>query len=52
MAPKTITMWAWTLLHHGEQFKVVSVGHWEASIGVGFGRGVGFSTLYLSILRT
>ena len=23
MTPKTITQWAWALLHHGERFKVI-----------------------------
>ena len=44
MAPKTITPWTWTCLHHGERFKTVYImsTSWEAFIGVGFGRGVGF----------
>jgi hypothetical protein len=48
--------WAHTL--HGPIYSYIagdgsrswSVGNWEAFIGVGFGWGVGFSTLYLSPL--
>ena len=47
MASQTITQWAWTLLHHGEQFKVVEWWQLGGVISVGFAWGVGFSTLYL-----
>ena len=47
MAPKTVTPWpkhSYTTKYGSKQ---QSVGNWEAFIGVGFGWGVGFSTLYL-----
>ena len=50
MTPKTVTLWALTLFTVGNNWRLSSVGNWEASIGVGFGWGVGFSTLYLSFL--
>ena len=33
MAPKTITMWAWTLLHHGARFMVIECWQLETFIG-------------------
>jgi hypothetical protein len=51
MAPKTITMWAHALLHHWEWFKVVECWRLGGVIGVGFGWGVGFNTLYLNQLQ-
>ena len=47
MAPKTISPWAHTLLHHRERFKGAKCWQLEALIGVEFGWGVGFSTFYL-----
>ena len=52
MTPETVTPWAQTLLHRGEQLEVEEcwqLDNWEAFIGVGFGWGVGFSTLYLTL---
>ena len=42
MAPKSITLLAHTLLHHGERFKVV--GDWEAFIGGGVVLSKGYKT--------
>ena len=52
MPPKTVTMWVRTLLHHVECSRQQSVGNRETFIGVGYGRGVDFSTIYLRYSRS
>ena len=50
MAPKTNTPWARTLLLCRERFSVQghrALDNWEAFVGVGFGWGAAFSTLYI-----
>ena len=47
MATKTVTPWAWGLLHHGEQFKVVERWQLGGVYRCWFWVGVGFSILYL-----
>ena len=47
MTPKTVTSWYARSYIVGNNSRLQSVDNWEAFIGVGFGWGVGFCTLYL-----